>query len=130
MFSVGKVHQVFPSPQARILALLVLCSYVLVLSVAPAEAAPNGPSSRLTIEVDIVPAVQNSIMPLLNSGSVQAETGRAVTFNLPAQNSQLGLSPSGSQPVSTQMEQNATQSVWSVSADQQSVLQTLTVIER
>jgi hypothetical protein len=84
-------------------------------------------SARLTIEVVVVPTVQNRVAVLLNSGTVTSGSG--VMFNFAPDNSQATTSTIEVRTVPTETLDSDKEMSAPDSPDQ-SILQTLTVIAR
>lgn len=121
----SKLQQTFCSRRRFSLASLIALSVIPAAS--PAYAATNETSARLTIQVVVMPSVQNPIAVLLNFGTVQPGSG--VTFNFAPNSSQATTSQIDMRSVAIE-SLDTDQETLAPDASDQSILQTLTVIAR
>jgi hypothetical protein len=121
----SKLPQTFCSRERFSLASLV--ALLVILAISPAYAATNETSARLTIEVIVMPSLQNRGAVLLNAGTVQS--GNGVTFNFAPDTSQATTSRIDVRAVPAETLDAGKETSAPDDSDQ-SILQTLTVIAR
>ena len=118
----GKFRQFFSSWQT---AAFTLLSCLVLFGAKSVCAAPNGSVSRLTVEIDVMPVIQNGVANLMTSVPVRPGPG-GVTYNLASNSSQSTSVNVQDVPMETQ---NVGRTMVS-SQGQTAILQTITVVPR